>query len=85
MWVNQYSYSSDVYAKLAEKNAQFDKINQEQAKPTFQKEEASFKLDQLQNTASSTGELSSADAQITKTANLNKMLILSKGDNDANQ
>jgi len=162
MWVNRYSYSSDVYAKLAQKHSQLDKINQEEKLSSFKKTDtieaslvpknydeedykrvldkfkqkdadvkaheqahaskaqttapisynyqvgpdgklyatgghvrldtsipkdekaASFKLDQLRNAASSPNELSSADAQIARTATLNKMLILSKGDTHAN-
>ncbi len=163
MWVNRYSYSSEVYAKLAQKYSELDKINQEDKQISFEKtdtvelslvpknydeqdykrvlekfkqrdsevktheqahasnanttapisynyqvgpdgklyatgghvrldtsipkdeKEASFKLDQLQKAASSNSELSSADAQIARTANLNKMLILSQGGNYANQ
>lgn len=163
MWVNRYSYSSEVYEKLAQKYAQLDKINKEEKTPSFEKtdaitssnipknydeeeykrvlekfkqrdseiktheqthassahttapiaynydvgpdgklyaagghvrldtsvpkneEEASFKLDQIKKAASSSSDLSSADAQIARTANLNKMLILSQGENFANQ
>eukprot|EP00824_Muranothrix_gubernata_P005452 TRINITY_DN17039_c0_g1_i1.p2 TRINITY_DN17039_c0_g1~~TRINITY_DN17039_c0_g1_i1.p2 ORF type:complete len:169 (-),score=10.79 TRINITY_DN17039_c0_g1_i1:295-801(-) len=39
---------------------------------------ANLKLEQLQNAASAPGELSGADAQIARTANLNKMLLQSQ-------
>lgn len=163
MWVNRYTYSSDVYAQLAQKFAELDKIDQEEKKASFEKVDsiessgipnnydeqdylrvlekfkqrdsqvqsheqahasnttttapisytyqvgpdgklyatgghvrldtsipqdekaASYKLSQLQKAASANSDLSSADAQIARTANLNKMLILSQGENNANQ
>ncbi|QKF82096.1 putative metalloprotease CJM1_0395 family protein [Halarcobacter ebronensis] len=39
---------------------------------------ANYKLEQLQNAASAPNELSAADAQIAKTANLNRMLLQSQ-------
>lgn len=38
---------------------------------------AAFKLDQMQDSSSAPNELSSADAQISRTANLNKLLLQS--------
>ncbi|WP_419769749.1 MAG: putative metalloprotease CJM1_0395 family protein [Candidatus Marinarcus sp.] len=46
---------------------------------------AAFKLNQLQNAASAPNNLSGADAQIARTAVLNKMLLQLKGDSNANQ
>ncbi len=44
---------------------------------------AAFKLSQIQKSASAPSGLSSADAQISIQANLNKMLLLSKGEENA--
>jgi len=46
---------------------------------------AAFKLSQIQESATAPSGLSSADVQISIQANLNKMLLLSKGEEDANQ
>lgn len=161
MWVNRYASSNEIYAKLADKYAQLDKIDAEQKNGGFNKVDkveissapnnydeqdynrvlekfkqkdaeirtheqshaangptasgivynyqtgpdgklyavgghvrmdtslpddpkaANFKLTQLQNAASSPDELSGADAQIARTANLNKMLLNSLGDDYA--
>ena len=45
---------------------------------------AMFKLDQIQKSASGPASTSGADNAIAMQANLNKMLLQSKGDNDAN-
>jgi len=45
--------------------------------------EAAFKLSQIQKSASAPSGLSGADAQISIQANLNKMLLLSKGEDNA--
>jgi len=44
---------------------------------------AAFKLSQIQKSASAPSGLSGADAQISIQANLNKMLLLSKGEDNA--
>ncbi len=44
---------------------------------------AAFKLSQIQKSATAPSGLSSADAQISIQANLNKMLLLSKGEENA--
>lgn len=161
MWVNRYASSSAIYAKLAEKYAQLDKIDNQERTGNFNKvdrvelstapaqydeqdyhrvlnkfqqkdneiraheqahaangptasgivynyqmgpdgklyavgghvrmdtsipndpQAASYKLGQLQRAASSPNELSGADAQIARTANLNKMLLHSLGESNA--
>ena len=52
--------------------------------PTDPKE-ASFKLSQIQRASSAPGDTSGADAQITIQANLNKLLLQSQGDENANK
>ncbi len=44
------------------------------------KESANVKLEELKNASTSVDALSSADAQIARTANLNKMLLQTQGD-----
>lgn len=161
MWVNKYASSNEIYAKLAEKYAQLNKLDSEERAGNLNKvdkielstapeqydeqdynrvldkfkakdseiraheqshaangptaagisytyqtgpdgklyavgghvrmdtsmpkdpEAAAFKLTQLQNAASAPDALSGADAQIARTANLNKMLLNSMGENNA--
>jgi hypothetical protein len=45
---------------------------------------AQAKLSQIQSAATAANELSGADAQIARTASLNKMLLLSQGGRHAN-
>ena len=47
--------------------------------------EASFKLSQIQRAASAPSDISGADAQITIQANLNKLLLQSQGEENANK
>ncbi len=47
--------------------------------------EASFKLSQIQRASSAPSDMSGADAQISIQANLNKLLLQSQGENNANQ
>lgn len=47
--------------------------------------EAAYKLSQIQRASSAPSDMSGADAQISIQANLNKMLLQSQGENDANK
>lgn len=91
---NNLSSSSSIYMQLAQKRAQlssidrqeiskstqdsYDKLNESNS--TYDKQEYQGSLD----VSTSVNELGSADAQISRSANLNKMLLQSIGGNYEN-
>lgn len=96
---NFYQSSSSIYMQLAQKKVELADVEKEKTEKSTQdtynetnpsntkydeKDYATVKLSQLQDVSTAQDELSSADAQIARTANLNRLFLESQGANNEN-